>query len=186
VRGEPSLGSDLSNLAKLPAHCRFAEQVRQVIGAKDRQNNNCRIWFAGTQRQRGRESFSGNDKPHGRRFFRKRLPTPSVKLDTSLFAGPNAGGTGLRTVNGMHTAGRLRPQRRAIRIVRNGCTSQRRAAGLAGRAGARGAPPAVGARSVLPEAHQRRRVSHRGFGKGLGPRPARGGVDRAERGRPAR
>jgi hypothetical protein len=57
--------------------------------AKDRQNNNCRIWFAGTQQQRGRESFSGNDAPHGRRFLRKRLPTPSVKLDTNLFAGPN-------------------------------------------------------------------------------------------------
>jgi deoxyribodipyrimidine photolyase-like uncharacterized protein len=26
--------------------------------------------------KRGRESFSGNDQPYGRRFFRKRLPTP--------------------------------------------------------------------------------------------------------------
>jgi hypothetical protein len=55
---------------------------------KDRQNNNCRIWFGGTQRERGRESFSGHDEPHGRRFARKRLPTPSAERDSSSFAGP--------------------------------------------------------------------------------------------------
>jgi hypothetical protein len=43
---------------------------------KDRQNNKCWIWFDGTQR--GRESFSGNDQPHGERHTRKRLPTPSA------------------------------------------------------------------------------------------------------------
>jgi hypothetical protein len=55
--------------------------------AKDRQNKNCRIWVAGTRR--GRESFSGNDEPHGKRFLRKRLPPPSAKRDTNSFAGPN-------------------------------------------------------------------------------------------------
>jgi hypothetical protein len=56
-------------------------------GTWDRQNNNCPIGFGDTQRERGRESFSGNDEPHGRRFLRKRLPTPSAKRDTNSFAG---------------------------------------------------------------------------------------------------
>jgi hypothetical protein len=66
---------------------RHCEHVSITV-TQDRQNNNCRIWFGGTQRERGRESFSGHDKPHGRRFARKRLPTPSAKRDSNSFAGP--------------------------------------------------------------------------------------------------
>jgi hypothetical protein len=42
---------------------------RREESGKDRQNNNGRIWLGGTQRERGRESFSGNDEPYGRRFI---------------------------------------------------------------------------------------------------------------------
>jgi hypothetical protein len=55
---------------------------------RDRQRNNCRTCLEGMQRERGRESFSANDHPHGRLFARKRLPTPSVKRDSNSFADP--------------------------------------------------------------------------------------------------
>jgi hypothetical protein len=47
---------------------------------------NFQLDFDGTQR--GRESFSVNDQPHGKRLTRKRLPTPSTKRDASSFADP--------------------------------------------------------------------------------------------------
>ncbi len=62
---------------------------RQQTGPriKDRPNNMRRICLGGTQRERGRESFSGIDQPYGTRSIRKRLPTPSAKRDTNSFAG---------------------------------------------------------------------------------------------------
>ncbi len=36
----------------------------------------CQLTWPSTGTQRGRESFSGNDSPHGKRVLRKRLPTP--------------------------------------------------------------------------------------------------------------
>jgi large subunit ribosomal protein L19 len=59
---------------KFPLHSPRIEKIE--VKPKDRQNNKCRIWLDGTQR--GRESFSGNDQPHGKRLARKRLPTPSA------------------------------------------------------------------------------------------------------------
>jgi hypothetical protein len=35
-------------------------------------------------RKRGRESFSGNDLPHGKRLTRKRLPTPSARFHQEI------------------------------------------------------------------------------------------------------
>ncbi len=34
--------------------------------------------------QRGRESFSGNDSPHGKRVTRKRLPTPFARFQQKI------------------------------------------------------------------------------------------------------
>jgi hypothetical protein len=42
-------------------------------------------WYATAT---GSGVVSGNDEPCGKRFLRKRLPTPSVKRDTDLLAGP--------------------------------------------------------------------------------------------------
>jgi hypothetical protein len=67
---------DLSHNKALAHRARVSQTPHLTHrAAKDWQNNHCRIWLGGTQRERDRESFSGNDEPHGTRFFRKRLPT---------------------------------------------------------------------------------------------------------------
>ncbi len=35
-------------------------------------------------KQRGRESFSASDRPHGKRVTRKRLPTPSARFHQKI------------------------------------------------------------------------------------------------------
>jgi hypothetical protein len=50
------------NVVRNAAGDRGARRPATASDGKDRQNNNGRIWFGGTLRERGRESFSGHDE----------------------------------------------------------------------------------------------------------------------------
>ncbi len=91
----------MNRVDELPAQGGFRERIRQIrvpvylkllnqieqLGRAIKHPGRSFLAIEGSLAsgpQRGRESFSGNDSPHGKRVLRKRLPTPFARFHQEI------------------------------------------------------------------------------------------------------
>jgi hypothetical protein len=114
---------------------------------------------------RGRESFSGNDEPSGKRSSRKRLPTPSTRVSTlckSCF--PWRRRTMIRTIIYLRSAHFMLDRRRGFGTGHRPQLHRRRCCDSSGqRRGPHESPRGIGSQRRRPSgcAHQRQRLVRR-------------------------